>query len=210
MNIGFFAPRLTASRLKILAAPLVYIKSPAVVRQQAIKTYLSFLGAGGATLAAAKLMGAEVGTDPYSADFGKIKIGNTRIDVWGGEQQFVRTAFQFVAGKTVSSSTGKTTRVGEGYKPLTRWEILTRLAESKLAPLPGLFMDFMKGRTYTGEKFSLGKELAQNLIPIYSSLWVQDFLDIVKDDPEHVWMAIPGFFGLGIQTYQAPKKMKLY
>ena len=38
----------------------------------------------------AKLAGAEVGDDPEDSDFGKIIIGNTRIDIWGGIQQPMR------------------------------------------------------------------------------------------------------------------------
>ena len=179
-----------------------------------MKSWLSFVAAGGVTLAGAKLAGdalglnPEIGDNPYSADFGKIKIGNTRIDIWGGYQQYVRSAFQFIGGKTVGP-TGKVTRVGEGYKPITRFELGLRFLESKEAPTASLISGFLKGRTFTGEKFDWGKELSQRFIPIYSSMFLQDLIAVYKDNPELVWMAIPGFFGVGTQTYEAKAKEKV-
>jgi hypothetical protein len=37
--------------------------------------------------------------DPRSTDFGKIKVGNIRWDIWGGFQQWVRVASQLATGE---------------------------------------------------------------------------------------------------------------
>ena len=83
LNAVFFSPKFLASRIQLLN-PAWYIKQPAPVRKEAMKSILGFVGSGLSLLGLAKLGGAEVEADPRSTDFGKIKIGNTRYDVWAG------------------------------------------------------------------------------------------------------------------------------
>ncbi|GAG82173.1 unnamed protein product, partial [marine sediment metagenome] len=84
LNSVFFSPRLMASRLTLLN-PVYYMKQPAFVRKEALKSLFAFAGAVGTTLGLADMVpGVEVGKNPRSADFLKIKIGNTRIDIMGG------------------------------------------------------------------------------------------------------------------------------
>ena len=120
LNFGLFAPRLVASRLKILTTPVSFMHADPFIQKQQLKSLMGFLVAGTIVLKGAKMMGAKVGDDPRSADFGKIIVGKTRMDVWGGFQQYVRTAAQFITGATVNATTGKMTKVGVGYKPTTR------------------------------------------------------------------------------------------
>lgn len=207
LNQLFFSPRLVWSRLKLLN-PVWYAKLPPFVRKQALQSLLAFTSAGTAILTAVKLGGGEVGTNPLSADFGKIKVGDTRVDIWGGFQQYVRTAAQFVAGKTVSATTGKETKVGEGYKPLTRLEMLGRWAEYKQAPVFSFATDLLRGSTAFGEPLDFGttdltkNPIAQRFIPMV----MQDLWDITRDDPGALPVSPLGFFGVGLQTYQPRPK----
>ena len=61
-----------------------------MVRKEAARDLVAFLGIGASVLGLAKMAGAEIETEPTSSDFGKIKIGNTRYDIWAGFQQFAR------------------------------------------------------------------------------------------------------------------------
>ena len=122
LNAAFFSPRLAFSRATLLN-PLYYITLPKHLRAEAMKTALSFIGAGTVVLSGLKLaLGdkIDVEKDSISADFMKVKVGKTRIDPWGGFQQYVRFLAQLATGKTKSTTTGKVKKLGEGYRADTR------------------------------------------------------------------------------------------
>ena len=197
----FFSPRLMASRFNLIN-PIYYVRLKPFVRKEALKSLLSLIGIGATILTLAKMNGAEVSDDPRNADFGKIKIGNTRIDIWGGFQQIARIFGQLYTGQVVSSTTGKIMTLGEGYKPLTRLDILARFFEYKLAPITSFFVNMMKGQTGLGEKFNIGKEIRDRFVPMV----VQDIYEIWKDNPNLLPLSGLGIFGVGVQTYKATFK----
>jgi len=196
LNAFFFSPRLMASRLTLLN-PLYYIKADPFVRKEALKSLFTFAGVTTTVLGLAKLGGAEVGYDPRSADFGKIKIGNTRIDIMGGTQQYIRMAAQLITGKYISTTTGKEITLGEGYKPLTRLDILVRQVESKEAPIFSFITDLMRGQDYAGNKIKISKEIGSRFVPMLAS----DIYDIAKDDPSLLPVGVLGGLGFSVQTY---------
>lgn len=199
LNGIFFSPRLFASRINLLN-PLYYGSLQPQVRKEALKTLLGTASVVGSVLALAKMGGAEVGTDPRSADFGKLKAGNTRYDVMGGFQQYIRLASQLTTGKIVSSSTGLTTTLGEGYKPVTRLDILSRFAEAKTAPVLSFALGLLKGRDAIGQPFNVPQEIAQRFYPIV----IQDLQDLYKEKGlEGIAMGSPAIFGVGTQTYES-------
>ena len=151
----------------------------------------------GTVLGLAKAGGLDVGIDPRSANFAKIKIGDTRIDMMGGFQQYLRIAGQFMSGKYVSSTTGKEYTLGEGYRGLNRWEIITRALESKMAPVASFAVDWMKGKDITGEPFSVPKGVGKRFVPMV----MQDIYEIAGDNPELLPLGALGVFGVGLQTY---------
>jgi len=204
LNAFFFSPRLMSSRL-ILMNPKYYIKATPVVRRQALKSLFAFAGTQAAIITAAKLAGAEVETDMRSSDWGKIKIGNLRIDTMGGFQQYIRSAAQLITGKYISSTTGKEITLGEGYKPMTRLDILLRQVESKEAPVASFVTDLLKGQDYKGEPIKVGDELLKRITPMI----VSDIIEIAKEEPDLVPLSILGIFGIGIQAYSGSQKWKV-
>lgn len=197
LNAAFFSPRLIMSRLN-LVNPVYYVKQKPFVRKEALKALFSFVGFGVGVLTLAKMAGAEVGSDPRSSDWGKIKIGNTRIDVWGGFQQLSVIAARLVTGKYISSTTGKEMTLGEGYKPMTRADITQRFFEGKLAPIPSFVVELAKGKDFTGEDINIPDEIAVRFVPMV----MQDMYDLAQDNPGLLPLGLATIFGVGVQTYE--------
>lgn len=201
LNGIFFSPRLIASRMNLLN-PVYYAKLDPFVRKEALKSLLTFAGTGLTVLGLAKLGGAQVGEDPRSADFGKIKIGNTRYDTWGGFQQYFRLAGQLISGQLVNSTTGRITTLGEGYRPLTRYEIALKFFESKENPVFSLATQLLKGQDFEGKPIDLKSEVAKRFVPLV----IQDMAEVIKERGVAAAAGnIPSFFGVGTQTY-GPKE----
>lgn len=206
LNAVFFSPRLNVARIKLLW-PGYYILQPKFVRQQALKTALSAAATATTILGVAKLGGLDVGANPFSADFGKIKVGDGRIrvDMLAGFSQFIRAVAQITSGKYISSVTGKEIPLGEGYRPITRKDILFRQIEAKEAPVFSLLSSILENKDWAGQELHIPKAVANRFIPM---VW-QDVYEIAKEDPEFMALGIPALFGVGLQVYESfPKEVK--
>lgn len=200
LTAGIFSPRLAASRIQLLN-PVYYKNLSPEVRKEALKSLFAFTGIVTGMLSLAKMSGAEVGTNPYSSDFGKIKVGKTRVDIMGGFQQYIRMAAQIVSGKYISSTTGVQMTLGEGYKPMTRWDIFQRQLESKASPIASFIQTAARGQDYKGRDVDYKKELASRFTPMV----VQDIVELAKEEPELLPLSALGAVGFGIQTYATPE-----
>lgn len=198
LNSTFFSPRLMASRFNALD-PRYYRSLDPVVRKEALKSLITSASAALTVLTLAKLGGAEVTGDPTNADFGKVKIGNTRFDTTGGFGVYLRTAAQFLAGKITSSTTGKEIILNEGsFNPITRGDVLQRFFTSKENPVLSFATGLMAGRDQLGEEFRVGPEVIDAFIPFI----LQDVNELVREwGPAGALGVIPAAFGAGVQTY---------
>jgi hypothetical protein len=198
MNTVFFSPRLVASRFQLLN-PVYYFKQPAPVRKEMMKSFAQFVGAGSTVLAIAAANGAEVGLDPRSTDFGKIKVGNTRWDIWGGFQQWVRVFSQVASGQRKNTK-GEIVNLSKKEYPFTsRGDVALQFFRGKLAPIPSLIAELLDGQKLFGEELTLTGEIAESTIPLY----LQDMKAAIDEfGPDAIFtVGVPGFFGIGTQTY---------
>jgi hypothetical protein len=198
----FFSPRLIASRLRMLN-PATYAKlamDNPVVAKQAIRDLFTFGSIAGTVLGIAALSGAEVSTNPTSADFGKIKIGDTRYDILGGFQQYIRLGAELISGERTNPE-GETTDLTAGkYGQATRGDVAVQFLRNKLSPVASFVADFLYGKDSAGNKFDLKSAAAQRSIP----LLFQDINDAYQEYgiSGAAEVAVPGAFGVGVQTYK--------
>lgn len=199
LNALFFSPRYQASRIML---PVEFFRTTPTVRKMMARNILAVVTANLAILSLIVLATkdsdepASVETDSRSTDFGKVKIGNTRLDFWAGFQQYARMVCQVITGMRKVSTTGKLTDT-------ERWDVLERFARSKLSPVAGLVMDILKGESFLGDEFSLEPESVKTqafnrLVPMF----VQDVVEAIEDSGiTGALMAFPGLLGVGVQTY---------
>src|SRR6185503_27297 len=85
----FFSTRTISSQIRMLN-PSTYVTASPFVRKQYIKAMLRTVGTWWTIAELTEFASSKVSVskDPTSADFGKIRIGNVRIDPPGGLQQF--------------------------------------------------------------------------------------------------------------------------
>ena len=198
-----FSGRLWASRLNMLN-PYWYTRLSGPARKEALSSLVAFSALLGGTLTAIAATGVEVGADPRSADFGKVKIGNTRYDISGGFVQYPRLLSQMISGQKVSSTSG-------AERDVTAGEILGGFAEGKLNPLlafawtiantlPGDDGNPLMRKDEFGEDVNIAQKGAEMSMPLNVSGMIETSND-VGDPILGVLMNIPSFFGAGVQTY---------
>jgi hypothetical protein len=189
---------------------------PSVAQKMAMADFMIYMAVTGSMVAlmAAKFNDdddeeTEVSLDPYSSDFMKIRLGNTRIDPWAGKQQMV--VFQARMIMNAITKGGETKKLGQGMFTPTRSELAAQLVQNKLAPTAALAVKWAqqkvdkegKGTLY-GEEFLLSEELAGSLYPMYigtvNELW--------QDQPETVsgFLTAYAFLGGGVSTYKSKEE----
>lgn len=206
MNAIFFSPRLIMSRVNFLN-PLYYMKLDPFARKQALGAAFNLVGTMGTILYLSKLAGAQVGTDPTSADFAKIKVGNTRIDIAGGFQQYVRLIGELAEGKVTSSTTGKPMKLSGGIGKTSIGDIILRTFFSKTSPTVSFGLQASKvSQASFGPKQSMRQMVEQRMVP----LLIQDANDLrttpgALGGKPSVSKSLLGYglgtFGIGEQTY---------
>jgi hypothetical protein len=148
----------------------------------------------------------EVVIDPRSSDFGKIKIGNTRIDPMAGLLQNVVFISRFVSGEKVNAEGEKVAISGAierkfGQNRLTE---TIRLLRTKLSPAAGSIVNFMDEQDVVGNKFTLETEILGSYIPMsiaetYSSMRELGLAPGVA-------AGLLGFVGYSANTYGGEEK----
>ena len=189
---GFFSPLYQLSRPQA-AMNILNFRHP-LVAIEAIKDFSASFAATASILALAHESGlADVNLNPKSSDFGKFKIGNTRVDPWASYQQLAVLAARLVSGEYES-----------GW-PTDAGQLVSQFARYKLSPLVGRTVDITgawpgakAGEDALGRQFGL-EDLPFAFLPIFA----QGIHEAAKEGlmGEALASLPASFFGLGTQTY---------
>ncbi len=182
-------------------------------RKMVAKNLVSALGVGVSVLALAKAGGSDVEDDPRSSDFGKIKVGNMRINIFGGYLSLARLTAQIISGEKKSTVSGKVQSLNKGYKPEGRLGKIGTFLRGKESPTVSLLHDWLarqdkdklyEARNVLGQKMTIGEELLNRVTPFLAN----DIYDVYKDSggKKAAELFIPSLFGAGISTYDNKKK----
>lgn len=222
MNSVMFSPRLFVSRLQ--AFNLVnYAKLHPAARNLLMKQMVATLAQGMTFLGLAKVMGAQVVLDTRSSDFGKIKVGDTRIDVWGGYQQIFTYLARMASGQ-VKSVDGKRVYELDGKLYPLRWfsdkkhqrnpmngdavDLTIGLIRNKLSPPAALAFDAATGAKVTGEEF--GEDFSKETYERLTFLILQGVIEAKEDlGWGTIAAGVGSFYGQGLQTYKPKRKVNL-
>jgi hypothetical protein len=209
---AMFAPRFAWSRVE--TPWYVFNKNPRV-RAEAMKSMVSTAATGMAFLSLAHFGGFEVGLDPADSEFGKIRIGNTRIDVWGGLQQPMRVVMAIIVGGLEHN--WPETWLGEipwdKGKPRDPLDLISRFGYYKMSPIAGLGYSALTGKTIIGTPLKIAPE---GWSDIPNTVWAQSLFPLIVND---IWeAAVDGglargamvapwvFLGGGASTYEKQER----
>lgn len=217
-SIFLWAPRLYQSRLSNLADFLSLGKGtgaaralPKAVRRRYVAEAWATIGTIAGTLKGIEHYTGliEVEWDPRSSDFLKAKVGNTRIDPWGGHIQWARLIFRLslLMGKAggweganfKTLSDGKVRTVG------ARDLLSTELWFKAAPPIDFIITAFTKENAL-GKEVGLPENILTHAVPIlWSDMWDAYRLDGMAGT---VLSAGSNVVGVGASTFDPTKKRK--
>lgn len=177
LNTVFFAPRLVASRFQLLAGQPLYGGSNRT-RKMIAAEYARFLIGVSVAIGLAMLMRDEddetkpIELDPRSANFGKVRFGDTFLDPLAGLAQVTTFLARVGSGETrtttsdrlkplrdeyrltdVAPGLGDGQALGKtGYGGRDVPDVIASFLRSKLAPVPGAILNVATGENMIGEK----------------------------------------------------------
>jgi hypothetical protein len=199
MSLAIYSPRFAWSRI---VTPFVIAKhwKHRNVRKEIAKDYAKILGVGGATLAMADLAGFDVGLDPRSPDFGKIKSGDTRVEIFAGLQQPMRLYLRAALGLTDKFNlTGE--HLTEAEKKVDLFDMAYRFSIYKTAPGITYGHALYSGEDMLGQPITFKDASLEAVMP----LMIQDIRDAYQIEGMSKAASVGAltFFGVGANTYKA-------
>jgi len=204
LNTIFFAPKYVASRFQFaMGQPLM--KGPNSTRKMIAAEYARFLIGAGVVAGLGLAAGGDVEDDLRSADFGKIRFGDTRIDLMGGLSQTIVLVARVVSGKTKSTGSGKIYKIrgNTRFGGRDTADVLASFGRSKLSPMFSTFIDTATGTDVIGQPVTLWSEITG-----YAPLALRDVYDaiIAQGLPAGTALGLTAIMGGGLQTYESRGK----
>lgn len=179
-NNIFFSPRNMKSQFDTIGHVITGAGGSNFVRKQAAKNLLKMITAGAVILITAKAINKDsVDLDSRSSDFGKIKVGNTRFEVLGGNSSLLTLASRLITSQSKSSVTGIISDLNSDvYDSKTKGDVLNDYFMNKLSPMASVINQlFLTGKTFDGKRPTVQSIISDLLIPI----GIQSSYELSKD-----------------------------
>jgi hypothetical protein len=210
----FFAPKFTVSRFQLLIGQPLW-KGTARTRLAVAKEYARAITGAGLFYGMILLFAggsddpetATVELDPRSADFGKVRFGNTRLDPMAGLSQATVVISRTASGQT-KTTTGRIRPIRGAKVPYggaTTPDVLARFLRSKLSPWLGSVVDIVSGENLVGEPVTPLSVTTRMTVPLST----RDIFEVMQDQgvPRGTALSLLAIFGQNLQTYE-PRKWK--
>lgn len=209
VNNVFFSPRSVMSHIETLTGHTFQKDISPFARKQAAINLLKIIGAVGGILTIAKAINPKsVDFDPRSADFGKIRIGDTRFDVTGGMASLVTLGARIATHSTKSSTTGKVSQLDTGkFGSQTTGGTIWNFFQNKLSPVASTVNDlFIRKTDFQGKPPTALGEISNLTMP----LPITNYQELAADPKSANMVAalIADALGVSVNTYAAAKPKK--
>ena len=208
LNNLFWSPRNLRAYIDILTLHAFDRNFSAFARYQAAKNLVRYISGAAMILALANWIDDDsVTEDPTSADFGKIRIGDTRFAVGGGMAVLVVLASRLITRKFTSSTTGETKTIDSGkFGAIGGKDLVWNFVENKLSPAAQLALSMIDQKTWDGDKLMIPQMVDDALTPLI----IQNVIETGStDDAANVLAALMAeALGVNVQTYQGTTKQK--
>lgn len=205
LNNVFFSPRKISAMMNMFN-PARYLdpKISSTARQAAFRNLIGSTAITATILGIASLNNdVEIEKDPTSSDFGKVKIGDTRLDFSGGNAGYLTLLSRLITGKTKSTNTELVKELGKGFGVPTRADISVKYFRNKLSPVASYFVDWAYGSNAIGEPFNADKDIANRLIP----LSIKNSIEAFQNDPDNALLGSTlNIFGVNANVYNNNEK----
>jgi hypothetical protein len=189
----FISPRKIAADVQVLLTPF---DGPKEVRVEAAKTLVRYTAALGTLAYVVNASGkAKIGTNPEEADFMKLRIGDTRFDITGGQAQVVRTVWR------MGQAAVRYSRFGEAkYKEDSPTDYLMKTLGNKQSPGISAGKALYTGKDFKGDPITPA-QVALDLVTPWN---IGDIVDSWREEGPGmaVIAGISGFFGMSAQSYK--------
>jgi len=212
LNTVFFAARFTTSRFQLLT--MNPLRKGSGIRKQVAAEYVRY-GLGLSTIISlGVLAGADWEWDTRSSDFGKLRIGNTRLDLLSGMAQTATIITRTFVGQTKSSSTGAVTNLRGPDRKYGRdgpYQTAARFLRTKFSPAASFAVDvFWEQKNVVGDEIMRDEEgnldawvASKYLMSQFAPLALSDLLDVAEEQgvAKGVALNAVALLGIGMQTY---------
>jgi len=201
LNALFFSPRKIKSTINMIN-PATYVnpKTSKTARIDATRNLIGSLVMSASIIALYSLLtGEEPEKDPTSSNFGKIRSGDTRMDVTGGNATYANFLSRLIFGR-IKTNSGISRKLGTGYGETSAFDLIAQFIRYKLSPNSSFLVDAVSGENAIGEE----KTISQSVIDRFKPLFLDSVVELLDSDTEGKFaFVLGGLFGAGLNTYSA-------